>query len=51
MNGKINVNTRIEFTSHFFAGNPLIIEYFEGKYPEHILDMLQKVKDNETANN
>ena len=50
INGKIDVNTWIEFTSHFFIGNPLIIEYFEGKYPEHILDMLQKVKDNETAN-
>lgn len=44
MNGQINVDTWIEFSSHFLTGNPLVFEYFEGKYPDHINDMLTKVR-------
>ncbi|WPU96223.1 hypothetical protein SNE25_11910 [Mucilaginibacter sabulilitoris] len=44
MNGIVPVEKWIEFTSHFFTGNPLIIEYFEGEYPQHIKEMLEKVK-------
>jgi len=33
--------TWINFTSHFFSGNPLILEYFEGNYPKHIPEMLE----------
>jgi hypothetical protein len=46
MNGNINVDTWIEFTSHFHTGNPLVIEYFEGKYPDNIQEMLQAVRKN-----
>lgn len=42
MNGQIDVTTWIEFTSHFMTGNPLVFEYFEGKYPKHIDEMLEK---------
>jgi hypothetical protein len=44
MNGKVSVETWIKFTSHFFSGNPLILEYFEGQYPKHIQEMLEKVR-------
>lgn len=44
MNGEINVDTWIKFSSHFFTGNPLVLEYFEGKYPKHIYEMLEKVR-------
>lgn len=46
LNGNVTVDTWIEFTSHFHTGNPLVIEYFEGKYPDHIQDMLQTVRKN-----
>lgn len=45
MNGNIDIETWVLYTSHFFTGNPLIIEYFEGKYPKHITEMLQKVRE------
>lgn len=44
MNGQISVDTWIKFSSHFFTGNPLVFEYFEGKYPKHIDEMLKKVR-------
>jgi hypothetical protein len=44
INGKVSVETWIKFTSHFFSGNPLILEYFEGQYPKHIQEMLEKVR-------
>jgi hypothetical protein len=36
INGNISIETWREFTSHFMSGNPLIIEYFEGKLPDYI---------------
>ena len=41
MNGEINVKTWVEFSSHFCTGNPLIIEYFEGEYPENIKKLIE----------
>ncbi|MDF2381366.1 hypothetical protein JMG10_07820 [Nostoc ellipsosporum NOK] len=40
MNGSISVETWIEFTSHFLTGNPLVFEYFEGRYPKRIEEIL-----------
>lgn len=48
MNGSVNVDTWIEFTSHFMTENPLVNEYFEGKYPSHISDMLEAVRKNKS---
>ena len=45
MNGIVNVDTWIEFSSHFMTGNPLVFEYFEGKYPDRISEMLEAVKN------
>lgn len=44
MNGIIGIDTWIEFTSHFLTGNPLIFEYFEGKYPRHLQEILEKIR-------
>ncbi len=44
MNGIVSINTWIKFCSHFFAGNPLIFEYFEDKYPNHINEILEKLR-------
>ncbi|MEP7374635.1 MAG: hypothetical protein ABI675_14670 [Chitinophagaceae bacterium] len=44
MNGVVSIDTWIEFTSHFLTGNPLVFEYFEGGYPKHITDMIQKFR-------
>jgi hypothetical protein len=45
INGKISVETWIEYTSHFFSKNPLVFEYFEGNYPKHIVDFLEKLNE------
>lgn len=46
MNGIVDVDTFILYSSHFFSGNPLILEYFEGKYPEHIINVIDKLRNN-----
>lgn len=38
VDGVIDIATWVAFTSHFFTGDPLIIEYFEGKIPDKIQD-------------
>jgi hypothetical protein len=45
LNGQVSVETWIELTSHFFTGNPLVFEYFEGEYPEHIKDVIEKLRN------
>lgn len=50
MNGLVDIDTFILFTSHFFSGNPLILEYFEGDYPDYlkeIIDKIRLVRDNQ----
>lgn len=44
LNGVISTEVWIEFSCHFFTGNPLIFEYFEGRYPKYILEMIKKVR-------
>ena len=44
MNGEISINIWIKFISHFFSGNPLVMEYFSGKYPKHVRDTIVKLK-------
>ena len=44
MNGSISLETWVEFTSQFLAGNPLVFEYFEGQYPSYILEVIEKVR-------
>ncbi|WP_379085516.1 hypothetical protein [Pedobacter sp. UC225_65] len=47
VNGAIEVAEFVELTSHFFAKNPLIIEYFQGEYPNYILELLAKLRTRE----
>ena len=44
INGKLSVVDWIKFTSHFFAKNPLILEYFEGKEPDFLQPTLEAIK-------
>lgn len=50
LNGDIPVDTWIEFSSHFMSGNPLVIEYFEGKYPDRISEILDAVRKSKNDN-
>lgn len=50
MNGEIDLKTWVEFSSHFFTGNPLIIEYFEGEYPDQIKEVIEKIRKKPAAN-
>ncbi len=44
-NGNIDIEMWKEFTSHFYTANPLIYEYYSGKYPDYVEEMLQKLND------
>lgn len=41
INDRISVDSWMELTGQFFTGNPLIFEYFEGKYPDKIAEMVE----------
>ncbi|MNG84186.1 hypothetical protein D3C79_429210 [compost metagenome] len=43
LDGKITKELWLEFTCHFFTGNPLILEYFTGSYPQYVIDGLNRV--------
>ena len=44
LNGVVSIEQWIEFTGHFLTGNSLVFEYFEGKYPDAISEILEKVR-------
>jgi hypothetical protein len=44
LNGIISLASWMEFISHFLTGNPLVFEYFEGVFPDHISDMLKAIR-------
>lgn len=44
LNGPLKTETWSELCCHFFADNPLIFEYFEGSYPGHIIEVLEKIE-------
>lgn len=44
LDGKICKDIWLDLTSHFFSGNPLIIEYFTGDYPQYVTDFLNRVR-------
>lgn len=45
VNGEIMVKDWVELTSHFLTGNPLILEYFEGKLPERIIEIVDAIRN------
>jgi len=44
MNGNIDVNSWVEYCCHFCSGNPLIIEYFTGSYPQQTVETIAKLR-------
>lgn len=44
INNDFSVDYWIKFTSHFFAKNPLILEYFEGKEPDYLVPYIEAFK-------
>lgn len=44
LNGPLPVDSWVEFCCHFFTANPLTFEYFTGAYPEHVADIVAKVR-------
>ena len=44
INGELKINDWVELTSHYLTGNPLILEYFEGKLPNRIIEIVEKLR-------
>lgn len=44
MNGHISVDIWADFVSHFFTGNPLVYEYFTGKFPDHTQKLIDNIR-------
>lgn len=44
LNGQVSVKTWVELCCNFFTGNPLVFEYFTGQYPNHVVDILEKLR-------
>lgn len=42
----LDFKTWIDLTTNFFPKNPLILEYFLGKYPDHLEDTLRRIRVN-----
>jgi hypothetical protein len=43
INGQIEIEDWVSLVSHYLTGDPLIFEYFEGKLPERILEIIEKI--------
>lgn len=50
LNGSVPVEIWTELSSHFFAANPLIHEYFSGGYPPHLVDILKRIRAHREKN-
>lgn len=50
LNGGVPVEIWTELSSHFFAANPLVYEYFSGCYPPHMIDILEKIRGRRDKN-
>lgn len=44
INGPLKTKDWVEFCCHFFAANPLTFEYFSGKYPKHVAELLERIR-------
>jgi hypothetical protein len=43
VNGRIEIEDWVTLVSHYLTGNPLIFEYFEGKLPDNVLEIIEKI--------
>lgn len=44
INGPLRVKDWVEFCCHFYAANPLTFEYFSGEYPQHVTEILERIR-------
>lgn len=44
LDGEIPKDIYLDLTCHFFTGNPLILEYFTGSYPQHVTEYLNRIR-------
>jgi hypothetical protein len=44
-NGEFSVSHWVEFCSHYFTGNPLMYEYFNGNYPKYLIEKLSIIRE------
>lgn len=44
INGKVELTDWINLVSHYLTADPLIFEYFEGKYPDHVVEYIEKIR-------
>lgn len=44
INGEIKIDDWVELTSQYLTGDPLIFEYFEGKLPERIIEIIEALR-------
>jgi hypothetical protein len=47
VNGQVTIDKWIELSSHYLQGDPLIFEYFEGKLPDRITALIDKIYSTE----
>lgn len=45
LNGPLETGHWADLCCHFFTGNPLTFEYFTGQYPQHITNILDRIRD------
>lgn len=45
INGSLSTDLWVEFCSHFLTANPLTFEYFSGHYPEHVTEILTRIRE------
>ena len=43
VNGRVEIDDWVTLVSHYLTGNPLIFEYFEGKLPDNVLEIIEKL--------
>ncbi|KTT43404.1 hypothetical protein RSA46_16665 [Pseudomonas oryzihabitans] len=44
INGPLKTKDWVEFCCHFYAANPLTFEYFNGKYPKHVTEAVERIR-------
>ncbi|RQH06038.1 hypothetical protein [Paraburkholderia dinghuensis] len=44
INGPLKTENWVEFCCHFYTANPLTFEYFSGKYPKHVTEILERIR-------
>lgn len=49
-NGEFSVSHWVEFCSHYYTGNPLMYEYFNGAYPDYLIEKISIIREKSHKN-